>query len=443
MALISRLLAIVVLAFIAGAAALYFKLPGGTGLNNAFLAMEALQVQNRQRSSRFNNQAVFRLDANVQGVTRWEQEKTYSGFTLYSEGHGDTVRLIDMQGNVVHHWIVPYYDIWEDTGVIQDLVPDRFVFIRKVRAYPDGRLLMIFSAWATTPYGYGIAMVDKDSNVLWKDFRHLHHSFSQSEDGSIYVLDQELVTEAPAEYADIPTPYMNDTVSVYSESGEHLDVFSLLDSFSKSEFSNVIPMLALQNARGGLGDLLHSNDIEVLRADMADQFSFAEAGDLLISFREINAIAVIDSTTKLVKWFQQGYWNRQHDADFLDNGNMLIFDNVVMQRDPLGRNASRVIEFNPETREIVWIFGATEQDAFYSNARSSQQRLPNGNTLITASQFARILEVSPDGQIVWDYYNPVRLNESQRLTPAIFWAKRYAESEFAFELNGAPDVPQN
>ena len=40
--------------------------------------------------------------------------------------------------------------------------------------------------------------------------------------------------------------------------------------------------------------------------------------------------------------------------------------------------------------------------------RGDQQRLANGNTLITESEGGRLLEVTRDGEIVWEFINPVR-----------------------------------
>jgi hypothetical protein len=42
----------------------------------------------------------------------------------------------------------------------------------------------------------------------------------------------------------------------------------------------------------------------------------------------------------------------------------------------------------------------------YSSFISSAQRLPNGNTLITEGACGRILEVTPEYDIVWEYISP-------------------------------------
>ena len=41
------------------------------------------------------------------------------------------------------------------------------------------------------------------------------------------------------------------------------------------------------------------------------------------------------------------------------------------------------------------------------------QRLPNGNTLITESCSGRVFEITKDGRIVWEFYNPNIKTETQ------------------------------
>jgi hypothetical protein len=97
-----------------------------------------------------------------------------------------------------------------------------------------------------------------------------------------------------------------------------------------------------------------------------------------------------------------GVLSAPHDATLLDNGNILIFDNGV------GRNWSRVVEVDPIARQVVWEYHAAEKEDFYSVTRGAAQRLANGNTLITESGRGRLFEVTPEGDIVWEYLNPKR-----------------------------------
>ena len=68
------------------------------------------------------------------------------------------------------------------------------------------------------------------------------------------------------------------------------------------------------------------------------------------------------------------------------------------------RAGSRVLEINPVTLELVWSYTGPR---FFSTNISGAQRLPNGNTLITEGAPGRLLEVTSDRRIVWEYIYPV------------------------------------
>jgi hypothetical protein len=52
----------------------------------------------------------------------------------------------------------------------------------------------------------------------------------------------------------------------------------------------------------------------------------------------------------------------------------------------------------------VWTY--SDPDAFYSHFISGCQRLSNGNTFICSGKQGRFFEVTPAGEIVWEYWNP-------------------------------------
>jgi outer membrane protein assembly factor BamB len=137
--------------------------------------------------------------------------------------------------------------------------------------------------------------------------------------------------------------------------------------------------------------------------------------------RELSAIGLLDLDREVFSWALRGPWLGQHDPDLLPNGNMLLFDNYGHYG---AGGISRVIEFNPATLEIVWSYIGDEQRPFYSNLRSDQARLSNGNTLITESDGGRLLEVSRDGDIVWEYVNPVRGGDANEFIPVVSSAER-------------------
>ncbi|HIF42067.1 MAG TPA: hypothetical protein EYQ74_13370 [Planctomycetes bacterium] len=54
----------------------------------------------------------------------------------------------------------------------------------------------------------------------------------------------------------------------------------------------------------------------------------------------------------------------------------------------------------------VWSYSAEDKTSFFSSFISGAHRLPGGNTLICSGAQSRIFEVTPGGEVVWDYLNP-------------------------------------
>ena len=69
-----------------------------------------------------------------------------------------------------------------------------------------------------------------------------------------------------------------------------------------------------------------------------------------------------------------------------------------------------MLEVNPITREIVWQYAAANSGdpvwTFFTWFVGNVQRLPNGATLINEGMNGRIFQVTPSGEIVWEYINP-------------------------------------
>jgi hypothetical protein len=169
----------------------------------------------------------------------------------------------------------------------------------------------------------------------------------------------------------------------------------------------------------GKGDYLHTNSIQVVTPAQAANAPFAAPGQVLLSLREVGTVALLDLAQAEVVWAMRGPWLRQHDADLLPNGRLLLFDN-----EGAPDYTSRVLELDPATQAITWSYAGDQRHPFYSRVRSAQERLPNGNTLVTESDGGRLFEVTRGGEIVWEYVNPVRGGVAGELIPILSWGQR-------------------
>jgi hypothetical protein len=129
-------------------------------------------------------------------------------------------------------------------------------------------------------------------------------------------------------------------------------------------------------------------------------------GDILMTLRYLCKVIIIDRQSGNIKWkWGDGRIFYAHSPSFLDNGNILIFNNGG-HRPGEYRDYSTVVEVDPHTNEIVWEYKATPVTEFYVPLCGGAQRLSNGNTCITEATEGRMFEVTPDMDIVWEYQSP-------------------------------------
>ena len=128
-----------------------------------------------------------------------------------------------------------------------------------------------------------------------------------------------------------------------------------------------------------------------------------------------------------------GKWRGQHQAQLLGNGNILLLDNYGGNRQaPFKLDESEVLEINSLTQEIVWRYGGSDESPFFTHWLGYVQRLPNGNTLVTESSQGRIFEVATEGRIVWEYLNPHRAGDEDKLIATVMGAQRVSPEDLEF-----------
>jgi hypothetical protein len=324
------------------------------------------------------------------------------GLNLFNSGHAAEAVLMDRDGRVLHRWRYPLRRLWPDLAADPDTA--KLEYWRRVRLFPNGDLLAIYE-------GFGIVRLDARSNVLWAHRGGIHHDLDVLPNGDVWVLDREgkLIPRINSKNG-----VLEDFVTLLDPHGRVLRRVSILESFERSRWASLLARIP----RDG-GDVFHTNTLEVLDGRFADRNPAFRRGNLLISVLKLDTLAVLDPDRGEIVWARTGSWRRQHQATFLADGRMLLFDNTGP-----GHDRSRVIELDPLSGDIVWQFGGTPEVDFFSKTLGSCQRLANGNTLITESENGRALEVARDGRIVWELNNPYRAGEHGELVAVLFEVQR-------------------
>lgn len=316
------------------------------------------------------------------GLIYYAPQHCYRGYTLPSNTQGSNhVNLIDMQGRICHQWhseegigyaqLLPYGNLLLRTGPAQDA---------------DGAERIGGSSAA-------ILELDWDSNVVW-EYRNpmLHHDFERLPNGNTLVLlFQRLSAGLSARIkggtagAEDPERMFGDLVQEVAPDGtvvfewpswEHLD----------PEKDVICPL-------EDRVEWTHGNSLKV-----------TPEGDLLVSYRRTSVVGIVDRKRGHFRWrWGPGEISHPHHPTCLDNGRILLFDNGFHRP---RSTYSRIVEVDPATNEIAWEYQGRPAVSFYSQATSSADRLPNGNTMICEGTPGRIFEVTPNKEIVWEYINP-------------------------------------
>jgi Arylsulfotransferase (ASST) len=157
-------------------------------------------------------------------------------------------------------------------------------------------------------------------------------------------------------------------------------------------------------------DAFHCNAIDV------DETT----GNLLVSMRHTNAVFYVDKASKVIQWKlggaaynkdgaqlvqvtndPDGTFSMQHDARFLPNGNISMFDDHGASPG-YGRGVEYAVDLSNGTASVVWQYLGTAQ----SQLEGSCRRYADGETVIgwggDLTDPRTMTEVDPNGDDVLD-----------------------------------------
>jgi hypothetical protein len=163
------------------------------------------------------------------------------------------------------------------------------------------------------------------------------------------------------------------------------------------EHSDVFP----RSGGGPYGeDWTHNNDVDRI-----------EPGVFMVSVRNFDQVVAINRSTKELEWTlgeddRSAVVDEQHNPDYIETEDDRA---AVLVADSLN---DRVVEYTREddgwTRTWVLRGGGL-------NEPRDADRLPNGNTLVSDRRGDRVLEVTPEGKVVWEVYTPWQPYDAERL----------------------------
>jgi len=331
------------------------------------------------------------------GVVRYDPERTAPGYSLYSIRYRCRAELIDLDGTLVNAWERRPCQFWSTATLL-----------------PSGDLLVT----GQDPVAEGEEGLDAmyllrlgwDGHVVFKAAIPAHHDAELTPRGQILTL--------VGHYRAVPRVYpdarvKDELLTLLSPAGRVLEQASILDMLQRTpDLLRIRRVAARHRAGHDEVELFHANSVEWMhRPGLAARSPIYGENNLLTCLRNQDVIVIFDWLQKKLVWaWGRGELEFPHHPTVLDDGHILVFDNGFRS----GR--SRILEVDPLSDRIVWQYAGNEREPFFSKNRGSNQRLPNGNTLIADSDSGRAFEVTREGEIVWEFLVPYRSDDGHRAT---------------------------
>jgi hypothetical protein len=344
----------------------------------------------------------YRPATGAAGVSSYDPALAQDGWNLMTSGDAPVAALMDMDGTVRASWTAEAGKVFPGLALSGDDV-ERDRFFRCARLTGDGGIVAMFDQ-------IGLVRLDASSKVVWAYRRRVHHDVVLEAGGGLWVLSHERRSAADLGR---DGEIWEDFLDQLSPDGRFVRKISLFEALRRSSYA---PLLALAPA---VGDIFHTNSIQVLDGSLAARSPHFQRGNILISMHSIDTIAILDPDAGRIVWALSGQFRSQHTAQLLPSGRILLFDNLGLMR-----AASRALELDPFTQEIAWSYGGEPGQELLSETNGMAIRLSGGNTLIVESIFGRALEVTPEGRVVWQFLSPKRTGKSNELVATLYQLER-------------------
>jgi len=313
--------------------------------------------------------------------------------------------IMDRAGTIYHTWPVDRTEPWGEVAQADGFSQIDDVYPEGLHLYDNGDLLVSYHGRDMFPYSVGLAKFDKYGKLLWKNRAFNHHWFEVDENGMIYapaheVIDSPLTIQGTNRQIDCEEDKIyEDVILVLSPDGVITRRISVLQSLLDFDYGGLV--FLTQDAC----DPLHLNDVRLLTEEDAPAYPELSAGDMLVSLRNLNTMAVLDGDTARVKWTASGLTLRQHAPRYLGANSILAFDN---EGGPVDKGGSRIVKIDLASRDVSTLFPAAdtppELNFFSKIAGHIDLDASRSRALVSLTMQGRVLEIDlRTGDVLWEY----------------------------------------
>ena len=319
--------------------------PNITNIANATNTTDATAIAEPPKAAAENKSKII-LESIKRGtvdsafeVPIYDPEKAYTGTTFLPDNHdlsNPRIVEVNMLGEVLWEYYLPAsMKQYTNPGFDAELLENGNIFFTLPRK--------------------GVYEIDRDGNIAWSYLdTKVSHDADRLPNGNTLIAYGAYDGKADAQAKEV-TPAGKVVWSYYA----------------KDYFGNIAEYKDM-NAEGWT----HTNAVIRLAN-----------GNTIVSHRNFNLLAEVDSQGNVVRTIESGEFVAQHDPAYLSNGNLLFATHGTPQK---------AVELDANNT-VVWSFAVREKSAWPVR---DANRLPNGNTLVTCAD--RILEITPAGEIAWE-----------------------------------------
>lgn len=411
---------IAIASFLYGIATVKYEIPPYQWLREAKLGWQAWGAIERDKSSFPNNFERFEDRAPPTPQAAALAQDAGEELILVTGGPyemmdrcptwGCMAWISDRSGKVRHTWEVNLDQLWSGMEGFSGAVNNLAFYPVGMALDGDGSLVITFQGRDTYPVQIGIVKVDRAGQVVWKRFDNSSHWIAVDDQQRIYtpyslhVKDFQHLGGTGVQLACASGEANIDRIRVLSAEGKPLRELPLLENMVRAGYRGL-----LYSLRDGC-DPLHLNSIDVATAQIAGHIPGAKAGDLLVSLREMNTVALLDGETGAVKYAVTGRTAAQHGLHFLPDGTALGFDNLGGDR-RLG--GSRVVHIDLVKGTARTLFPQEDVESgsgllpFFSQVAGQIDVSADGKrALVAVTHQGRLLEIDvASGRPLWVYDN--------------------------------------
>lgn len=301
---------------------------------------------------------------------------SYFLISTFTKENDLEIKLLDVKNNVViKSWYLKTDDIikYEPSNIQKSDIRLGHPYLLK-----DSSIIV---SWGS------LIKINKSSKIVWVNKFPFDHSIESENDSTIWVCANFPRNKNQGNQID------NYLISINSNNGEIIYKKSLIDLLIENGYTYLLEIGHYHY------DPIHLNDIQPALKDS----KYWKKGDLLISIRDRNTVFLFRPSTNKITWLKTGPWFKQHDCDFVNENEIMIFGNDAI--DMLKNNEPSLKSYN-HNNIYLYNFENSTIDTPYSRILNKLQIqtltqgrcdiLPNGDMFIDDTNAGKLYILNKD-----------------------------------------------